>query len=290
MGASTASRARTAPALLALGLAISGAGPAAADAVFDTSQPTLRAVSACFSDSVRVTGWLLPRGETGVTALLDGYRVTEVLVREGEVVGPDQEVVRLARLADPPGPPNPATQRLPATMSLKSPSSGIVSKVAARVGQVPTPGGEPLVRLVTDPDVDVLIEVPSPHVTRVKAGAAARVLLDDGTEVPALVRIPAAEIDPATQFARARLSVRADRPLRFGSFARALVDTGRSCGVAVPRSAILRQNDATSVQVVRDGRAEARRVRVGLSSDEAVEIREGLAEGETVVTNAGTAF
>lgn len=299
-GAIATSRAPRAPALLsaalvrlpALGLLpalLLGVAPASAQGMFDTSQPTVRAATACFSDNIRVTGWLLPRGETGVSALVDGYRVSEVLVREGEVVGPDQEVVRLARLPDPPGPTNPATARLPATIGLKSPSAGIVSKVEARVGMVPRPGGDPLVRLVVDPDVDVLVEVPSPHVTRVRPGAAARVLLDDGTELPALVRTPAAEVDPTTQFARARLSVRSDRPLRFGSFARALVDTGRSCGVAVPRSAILRQNDATSVQVSRDGRIETRRVRVGLSTDDAVEIREGLAEGETVVTNAGSA-
>jgi HlyD family secretion protein len=286
-------RARLAPVLAAACLALGSAlvAPAgAAEPSFDTGQPTVRAANACFSDNIRVTGWLLPRQETGVAMPLEGYRIAEVLVREGQVVGADQDLVRLARLPDPPGPPNPATARLPAAMTLKAPAAGIVSRIAARVGAVPAPGGDPLVRLVTDPDVDVLVEVPSPHVARIKAGASARVLLDDGTEVPALVRTPAAEVDPTTQFARARLSVRADRPLRFGSFARALVDTGRSCGVAVPRSAILRQNDATSVQVMKDGHVEARRVRVGLSSEDAVEIREGLAEGEVVVTNAGLAF
>jgi multidrug efflux pump subunit AcrA (membrane-fusion protein) len=78
--------------------------------------------------------------------------------------------------------------------------------------------------------------------------------------------------------------------LRAGIFASALIDTEHSCGIAVPRSAIVRQNDTVSVQVLKAGRVETRRVRVGLSSEDNVEIREGLAEGESVITNAGVAF
>jgi hypothetical protein len=78
--------------------------------------------------------------------------------------------------------------------------------------------------------------------------------------------------------------------LRSGMFVRVLVDTGRSCGVAVPRSAVMRQNDVTSVQVLKDGKTELRRVVVGLSSDDKIEIRQGLTEGESVVANASFAF
>jgi multidrug efflux pump subunit AcrA (membrane-fusion protein) len=86
------------------------------------------------------------------------------------------------------------------------------------------------------------------------------------------------------------LSVTAHPDLRPGMFARALVDTARSCGVAVPRSAILRRSDTTSVQVVRNGRISVRRVVVGSSSEDDVEIRSGVAEGDVVVANAGTAY
>ena len=89
---------------------------------------------------------------------------------------------------------------------------------------------------------------------------------------------------------RFEVSVIPNASLRSGMFVRVLVDTGRSCGVAVPRSALLRQNDATSVQVLKDGKVEPRRVVVGLSSEDKVEIRQGLAEGESVVANASLAF
>jgi multidrug efflux pump subunit AcrA (membrane-fusion protein) len=88
-----------------------------------------------------------------------------------------------------------------------------------------------------------------------------------------------------------RISVERDPALRVGEFARATINASRSCGVSVPKSAVLYRTEGTSVQVVRDDNVvETRRVRVGLFSDTAVEIREGVKEGELVVANAGTSL
>jgi type II secretory pathway component PulC len=73
-------------------------------------------------------------------------------------------------------------------------------------------------------------------------------------------------------------------------FAQATIDASQSCGVAVPRDAISRQSEGTSVQVVRNRTVETRRVRVGLSSDTSFEISDGLKEGDIVVANAGTSL
>jgi multidrug efflux pump subunit AcrA (membrane-fusion protein) len=69
-------------------------------------------------------------------------------------------------------------------------------------------------------------------------------------------------------------------------FARANIDAKRSCGVAVPRTAI----DRLTLQVVKGNTVETRRVRVGLTSDTSTEILEGLDVGETVVADAGTSL
>lgn len=288
------SGARRRLALLAVPL-LAAAGPAARAAgptVFVDSTPIgVKATRACFSDDVRVTGYVVARRETGVALDREGFRVTEVLAGEGDAVAADQELVRLARIADPLAPPAPqAPAGAPATLSLRAPAAGTILRSTARVGALTRAGAEPLMRIVVDPEFDLLVEVPSLYAAKVRAGAAARVLLGEGTEVAGNVRVPATDVDPASQFGRARLSLTRNPALRYGLFARALVDTDRSCGVAVPRSAVLRQNDVTSVQVMKDGRLETRPIKVGLSSDENVEVREGLAEGETVVSNAGMAF
>ena len=74
--------------------------------------------------------------------------------------------------------------------------------------------------------------------------------------------------------------------LKVGVFARASIDAKRSCGVAVPRTAI----DHLTVQVVKGNTVETRRVRVGLVSDTHTEILDGLEVGETVVADAGSSL
>src|SRR5437879_10102364 len=58
-----------------------------------------KATNACFSDLVRVTGFIVPRREAVVGVDQEGSKVTDVLVREGDMVTDNQE---LARLTPPP--------------------------------------------------------------------------------------------------------------------------------------------------------------------------------------------
>ena len=93
-----------------------------------------------------------------------------------------------------------------------------------------------------------------------------------------------------SQLGRVRVSVERDPAVRLGSFARATIDASRSCGVSVPRAAVLYKTEGHSVQVVRNGAIETRRVRIGFHSDLNVEVREGIREGDLVVANAGTSL
>jgi len=273
---------------LATASALPAAGP---NVALDSTPIGVPATRECFSDNVRVTGYLMPRRETYVTMNAEGFRIAEVLVEEGDEVSADQELVRLTRLGG--GDPRAAAAgqpAAPATISLRAPSAAVVARSTARVGALTDPRSEPLFRLTVDPTLEAMVEVPSLYINKVRAGAPARIIVNNGLELNGSVRVPASDVDPATQFGRARLAITPDPALRAGMFASALIDTAQSCGVAVPRSAIMRQNDTASVQVLRDGRIELRRVRIGLSSEENIEIREGLSEGESVVANAGLAF
>src|SRR6476659_5456146 len=59
----------------------------------------IKATNACFSDLVRVTGFIVPRREAVVGVDQEGSKVSELLVREGDTVTDNQE---LARLTPPP--------------------------------------------------------------------------------------------------------------------------------------------------------------------------------------------
>ncbi|MFD0937616.1 efflux RND transporter periplasmic adaptor subunit, partial [Methylobacterium trifolii] len=93
-----------------------------------------------------------------------------------------------------------------------------------------------------------------------------------------------------TQLGRARLTIEPPTALRPGQFASAVIETARDCGLSVPRSAVTYQNGLPTVQVLNGTKVETRSIRTGLSDETTVQVREGLAEDEPVVANAGTAL
>src|SRR5262249_39129914 len=109
--------------------AVAAGGAAAAD-VAGAAEPAkpagavvlvARATKACFSASVQVTGFLVARREALVTLDMDGFRVTEILVKEGDKETSGQNLVRLTRQgastpAPPPGAAAAAVQPPPHTI------------------------------------------------------------------------------------------------------------------------------------------------------------------------------
>src|SRR5262245_14598932 len=259
-----------------------------------------RATKACFSASIRVTGFLVPRREAMVNLDMEGYRISEVLANEGDKVSSGQNLVRLVRSSEGPGPggaPPPgatggqAPPAPPSTMILKSPSPGTIIKSTATVGGTfSARATDPLFTIAIDGEIELEAEVPSIHIPKLAPGQTARVEIDGGRELTGNVRLVPAEVNPMSQLGRVRVSVERDPAVRLGSFARATIDASRSCGVSVPRAAVLYKTEGHSVQVVRGGAVETRRVRIGFHSDVAVEIREGIREGDLVVANAGTSL
>jgi RND family efflux transporter MFP subunit len=239
---------------------------------------------------VRVTGFLVPRREAVVSVDQEGYRVAEVLARDGDTVTENQELVRLggpaaAAQAAQAAQQNPQAPRSN-TISLRAPAAGRIIQSTARAGAFASPQLGPLFRIAIDNEIELDAEVPYVHVLKLTSGATARITIDGGPEVTGRVRIVGPEIDRRTQLGKARLTIPRNPAIKVGMFARATIDANRSHGVSIPKSAL----DHSTVQVVKDNIVETRKVKVGLSSDTDIEIREGLNEGEIVVANAGTSL
>lgn len=250
--------------------------------------PVVRATNACFSSTVRVTGFLVARQEALVSLDAQGFRVTEVLVGEGDRVTSGQTLVRLTRQSGE-GPDGGAAARSATT--LKSPAAGVVTRSTAVVGATASPfQNEPLFRIAVDNEIELEAEVPSIHVPVLSAGQTARVQVEASRELSGRVRLVPGEIDRRTQLGRARVSLERDPSLRLGMFARAEIEAERSCGISVPRSAVQYRTEGPRVQIVRQNLVETRLVRVGFHSDLGIEIREGLREGDLVVAVAGSSL
>jgi multidrug efflux pump subunit AcrA (membrane-fusion protein) len=244
-----------------------------------------KATNACFSDLVRVTGFIVPRREAVVGVDQEGSKVTDVLVREGDMVTDNQE---LARLTPPPAQPGGSGAR-PASatpISLRAPAAGLVTEVRTVVGAPASPQAGPMFRISVNNEIELDAEVPSFHVLKLNPGATVRISRDNAPDLVGRVRLVSPQIDRANQLGHVRISLTNNPSLKVGMFARANIDAKRSCGVAVPRTAI----DHLTVQVVKGNTVETRRVRVGLVSDTSTEILEGLDVGEIVVADAGTSL
>jgi HlyD family secretion protein len=271
------------------------ANPSGKLAAAETSSPptvqvtVVRATNACFSSTIRVTGFLVPREEAIVTLDAPGVRVTEVLVGEGDRVTSGQTLVRLARQGGE-GQQDPAAAARSPTI-LKSPAAGVVTRSTAVVGATASPMQmEPLFRIAVDNELELEADVPSIHAGALSPGQTVRVQIEDGRELSGRVRQAPAAVDQRTQLGRARLSLERDPGLRLGMFARATIDADRSCGISVPRSAVHYRTEGPRVQVVRDNVIETRVVQVGFHSDTDIEIRDGLREGDLIVSNAGSSL
>ena len=213
----------------------------------------------------------------------EGSKVSDVLVREGETVADNQE---LARLTPPPAQPAAAGVGRAAPTSLRAPAAGLVTEVKTIVGAPASPQAGPMFRIAVNNEVELDAEVPAVHVMKLNPGATVRISRDDANDIVGRVRLVSPQIDRATQLGRVRISLANNSALKVGMFARASIDAKRSCGVAVPRTAI----DHLTVQVVKGNTVETRRVRVGLTSDTSTEILEGIDVGEIVVADAGSSL
>jgi multidrug efflux pump subunit AcrA (membrane-fusion protein) len=237
-----------------------------------------KSTNACFSDLVRVTGFAVPRREAVVSADQEGSKVVDVLIREGENVAENQE---LARLTPPPG-----ANAARGPISLRAPAAGLVTQVNTIAGAPASPQAGPIFRIAVNNEIDLDAEVPAVHMMKLNPGATVRISRDNGPDIVGRVRLILPQIDRNTQLGHVRITLTGNPAIRIGMFAQASIDAKRSCGVAVPRTAI----DHLTVQVVKGNTVETRKVKVGLVSDTSTEILEGLDVGEIVVADAGSSL
>jgi multidrug efflux pump subunit AcrA (membrane-fusion protein) len=244
-----------------------------------------KSTNACFSDLVRVTGFVVPRREAVVGVDQEGSKVSDVLVHEGELVADNQE---LARLTPPPAQPGaPAGGARPAApTSLRAPAAGLIIQVNTITGAPASPQAGPMFRISVNNEIELDAEVPAVHMLKLNPGATVRITRDNAPELSGRVKLVSPQIDRVSQLGHVRISLTNNPSLKVGMFARADIDAKRSCGVAIPRSAI----DHLTVQVVKGNTIETRKVRVGLVSDTSTEILEGLDVGEIVVNDAGSSL
>ena len=180
---------------------------------------------------------------------------------------------------------------IPKKIDWPSPVSGVVIEKKVVEGQKVNTG-DMLFRIADLGSIWVVADVAEQDIGPVKVGAPAKVLFrafPDETFTGKVTFI-LHELDMQTRTAKVRIEIaNPEHRIRHDMYADVVIDSGSgdALRLAVPSSAIL---DTGAKQVVLvdkgEGRFEPRPVKLGVRGDGFVEIKEGLADGDKVVTSA----
>lgn len=180
-----------------------------------------------------------------------------------------------------------ARQQLDDT-TLRSPIDGVVRERHAFAGEFRT-AGTPVVTVVRQHPLRLQLAVPERASTNVQAGQIVHVSVE-GDDQKYQGRV--ARLSPAITEGNRTLAIEAEVPndhgrLRPGMFARAEIITDRSLSIVVPQSALVIFAGVEKLLVVKEGVVREQRVRTGRRMENRVEILEGVATGDLVITNPG---
>ena len=179
-----------------------------------------------------------------------------------------------------------AQARLEKTV-LTAPFDGVLGLRQVSAGQYLN-AGDPIVNIENIDPLKVDFRVPEVYFAVVKVGQPIEILIDAFPDDSFIGTVYA--IDPQIDVNGRAIVIRAsvpnsDRRLRPGLFARVnLIYESRDSVLFVPEQALIPQGDDHLVFKVVDGKAVATKVTIGARVRATVEIRDGLAEGDVVVT------
>jgi membrane fusion protein (multidrug efflux system) len=168
---------------------------------------------------------------------------------------------------------------------IKAPFNGLVVTRNIKLAQYVTPGAT-LFRISDFNPLLCRIEVPEKDFPRIRIGQPAHLRVEafPGDRFSAAVARLRPTVDAATGTFTATLEVDGQGKLRPGMFASVYLQTDtHDNALVVPRGSLVLDSLGDTVYVKADDTAERREVRLGLRSEDTVEILEGLSEGDLLI-------
>ena len=211
---------------------------------------------------------------------LDSARAKLETARKAVVAAEAQSGVNAAQIRE--------LERQIARTEVKAPADGLVLARNAMLGAVVGASAGPLFRIAIDNELELQAAVSETHLPALHEGQKAQVRVPGrDTPLAGSVRAIAPEVNKATRLGTVYVSLPADGPVRAGNFASASIELVSREGLALPASAILFRNGNALVQKVVDGKVVSTPVTLGIRVNGTVEIADGLAEGDQIVSRAG---
>lgn len=176
-----------------------------------------------------------------------------------------------------------------AKTELKAPADGLILSRDATLGGVVMAGSAPLFRLAIGGEFEFSADVSETVLTRLEVGMPVSVTVGGVVKpIEGAIRRVSPEVAKASRLGEIRVSYGPGSPARSGNFGRGIVELVRREGIAVPTSALIYKSEEAFLQLVDNGTVKTVPVEVGVRAGKTVEIVSGIAEGQEVVSRAGT--
>lgn len=166
---------------------------------------------------------------------------------------------------------------------LLAPDDGIVSARSATLGAV-VPAGMEMFRIIRGGRLEWRAEVPAAEMARLAPGTPTRVLLDDGSALPGVLRLVAPTVDPITRQGLVYVDLPPSPALRPGMLVRGEILVGGGNSWVLPQSAVVVRDGFHMVaRLDAEQRVRFAKVTVGRRQGLLVEVTGGLAPEASVV-------
>ena len=170
--------------------------------------------------------------------------------------------------------------------TVRAPISGVVSTRHIKTGNM-IRENDPAFRVTDFDPLRAVMHVPERELNKLREGQTATLRFDalPGEVFNGRVKLISPTVDPETGTFRAIVEVRdPSRQVKPGMFGRVQIQYDqRDNALLIPKQAVLEEDDESAVFVVQDSIAVRRVVTTGYTSDNRIEILDGVAQGERIV-------
>ncbi|WP_246193175.1 efflux RND transporter periplasmic adaptor subunit [Pseudoxanthomonas yeongjuensis] len=165
---------------------------------------------------------------------------------------------------------------------LRAPADGVISKRLVQPGQVVTSGSE-LLRLIRDGRLEWRAELPEDQLAGVAVGNTVE-LSYVGSTIAGRIRAVTPGVDAQTRTGTVYVDLPEPGALKTGVYVEGHIVTGAGRALMVPSAAVIQRDGHSYVFTMKDKQiVQRQRVRTGQTTQNLVEIIEGLKQGDQVV-------
>ena len=168
--------------------------------------------------------------------------------------------------------------------SVIAPVSGVVTAKKAQIGALTS--GEALFNIAKDGVIELSADADAKELAQIKVGMSAQAQIYGVKEaVNGKVRLVPVSVDTSSRLGNVKISL--DGGAKFiGSYAKAVIDLPEFSALALPVQAVSFTEAGAFATIIKDGKAQKRKIQTGLRANGLVQVISGVSEDDEVALKA----